>query len=377
MVFEIPITTEEDPLFKEGKSLLGKGEYTKARETFELSYSLRAKNYGEESQEALEALLYLSLAYATEENIEKSLEEAYSFLSRNPQNKRQILICKYIIGQDTCQIDLTAGLPLLEEARRYALNEVEEPDAILRNIERDLGRNYAKAGNCEKGALYLSLALQKFKQEQGNSPTYFTDLLYLVQLYYLSDQAEEALSAIEEWRSLDGDKEDLFIVYYFKGISYAALKRNKEAVGALRKSLEYCPEEKLSSIFFELGKAYDELEEYKFAMKYFTLSYEEKLKKQADEEDLAYLLYRIGSDYANLKDYEEACKTFKKGLSSMKTPSEDITDLLLSRLAYTYYKAGDFKAAERLYYIYQDLCEQNDTDDYLAKNYEFFRKLKH
>ena len=135
MVFEIPLTTENDPLLQEGKGFLDKGEYTKARETFDVSYKLRAKNYGEESQEALEALLYLSIAYSAEENIEKGLEDAYSFLSRNPEAKRQILICKYIIGQTTCQIPKKNVYAYAAEAKSSPFDRITVLQSQVLNVE--------------------------------------------------------------------------------------------------------------------------------------------------------------------------------------------------------------------------------------------------
>jgi tetratricopeptide (TPR) repeat protein len=127
--------------------------------------------------------------------------------------------------------------------------------------------------------------------------------------YFQMDQYENVLPCMQ---FLLNEKVSADWVYYYSGVSLQQTGKPDEAVWYLNKAIDESISDNISTYYTQLASAYEEVKDFKSAIKYYKAAYE------SSKSDI--LLYHLARNYdVYYKDKSQAIAYFKKYLSSDDT----------------------------------------------------------
>ena len=195
---------------------------------------------------------------------------------------------------------------ILLEADRYEMADSILTQALLINSSPQLRFLLAKAQLGEGKYESVIRITEQLIVESDTLPSY---VRLLGISYFQLEQYDKAIVCLDfllknnmkaEW------------IYYYLGVSYRHLNKPDSAIAFMNKAIEEGISGNISNYYMQLATSYEEVKDFKNAIKYYKEAYEHSKK------DI--LLYHLGRNYdVYYKDKTQAINYFKRYLNSDDT----------------------------------------------------------
>lgn len=182
-----------------------------------------------------------------------------------------------------------------------------------------------------------------------------------------------------EYGKLLKDEQHLKYVYNDAGLNRRNLNKYDQALSHFFSSLairqKTNDKEEMSIIYNNIGLVYYALVDYKKAVEYHLLSLE--LNKELDDQGSSVInMVNLGLCYMGNKEFDIALDYFHKVLKICEIDCfEEVHIQALGGLGHIYYDLGKHKIAKQYFVQSNELSKVNDTQKYLASNYNYLANI--